>query len=762
MRRATSRSAFVFLVFAGGVAWAALGVSGQSGAPARATAPVQGTFIPSTKNGDWPSYTGDARGSRYSPLDQINAGNFNDLEVAWRFKTDSLGTRPEYKLEGTPLVVNGVLYTTAGTRRSIIALDAATGELLWVHRYPEGARGANAPRQLSGRGLAYWTDGKADQRIIYFTPGYRMIALDAKTGQPVKSFGKDGVVDLKVGVVFGNNQQIDLETGEIGIHSTPVIVKDVVLVGSSMKEGMTVTTHNNTKGLARGFDARTGKLLWTFHTIPRPGEFGNDSWHDNSWAINGNAGIWTQISVDEELGLVYLPVETPTSDFYGGKRPGNNLYGESLVCVDLATGKKKWHFQFVHHPLWNDDMSSAPLIADVTIDGKPRKVVAVPSKQAWLWVFDRVTGEPIWPIEEKAVPKGDVPGEWYSPTQPHPPAALMYGRNTVTENDLIDFTPELRAQALKQLQRYKWIPGTVYTPPIVGNTAGLLGAINIGHVNGGTNWPGGGYDPDTRTVFAHANTSSVTSSSVAPPPPGFSDIPYQDGVVGEQFRLRQAAGTGTYADVPQRGRGQAGGRGGAQGAGQAGSGRGGGEQGARGGQPAPPAGGAVPSTAPAGGGGGRGGGGGGGEGGGGLTVQGLPILKPPYSVLAAIDLEKGVVKWRTPHGETPDAVRNHALLKGLNIPRTGQPASVGLVITKTLVVLGESQFTTTDDHPRGAMLRAYDKVTGKEVGAVFMPAPQSGSPMTYLANGKQYIVVAVSGGPYSGEYIAFALPNEGQ
>jgi quinoprotein glucose dehydrogenase len=760
MSRTAMRSAFVFLVFAGGVAWAALGVSGQSGAPARAAATVQGTFVPSTRNGDWPSYTGDARGTRYSPLDQINAANFNDLEVAWRFKTDSLGTRPEYKLEGTPLVVNGVLYTTAGTRRAVIALDAASGELLWVHRYPEGARGAAAPRQLSGRGLAYWTDGRGDDRIIYFTPGYRMIALEAKTGQPVKTFGQNGVVDLKVGAVFGNNQQIDLETGEIGIHSTPVVVKNVVLVGSSMKEGMTVTTHNNTKGLARAFDARTGKLLWTFNTIPRPGEFGNETWHDNSWAINGNAGIWTQISVDEELGLVYLPVETPTSDFYGGKRPGNNLFGESLVCVDLATGKRKWHFQFVHHPLWNDDMSSAPLIADVTIDGKPRKVVAVPSKQAWLWVFDRVTGEPIWPIEEKPVPKGDVPGEWYAPTQPHPPAALMYGRNTVTKDDIIDFTPELRAQALKQLERYRWNPGVVYTPPMVGNVSGLLGAINIGHINGGTNWPGGGYDPETRTVFAHANTSSVTSGSVAPPPPGFSDIPYQDGVVGEQFRLRQAAGTGTYADVPQRGRGGAGAAGRGQG------GRGGGEQGARGGQPAPPAGGAVPTTtagaaagqpAEAGRGGGRGGGG---EGGGGLTVQGLSIMKPPYSLLSAIDLDKGAIKWQVPHGETPDAVRNHPLLKGKNIPRTGQPASVGLVITKTLVVLGESQFTTTDDHPRGAMLRAYDKATGKEVGAVFMPAPQSGSPMTYMVNGKQYIVVAVSGGPYSGEYIAFALPNE--
>jgi quinoprotein glucose dehydrogenase len=742
----------VLLLALGGVAWTGLALSGQTGRGTAAT--VSGTFVPSTKNGDWQSYTGDARGSRYSPLDQITAANFNDLEVAWRFKTDNLGTRPEYKLEGTPLVVNGILYTTAGNRRSIISLDAATGELLWVHRYPEGTRGAAAPRQLSGRGLAYWTDGRGDDRIIYFTPGYRMIALHAKTGQPVKTFGKDGVVDLKVGVVFGNNQQIDLETGEIGIHSTPVVVKDVVLVGSSMKEGMTVTTHNNTKGLARGFDARTGKLLWTFHTIPRPGEFGNDTWLDNSWAINGNVGVWTQITVDEELGLVYLPVETPTSDFYGGKRPGNNLFGESLVCVDLATGKRKWHFQFVHHPIWNDDMSSAPLIADVTIDGRPRKVVAVPSKQAWLYVFDRITGEPIWPIEEKPVPKGDVPGEWYAPTQPHPPAALMYGRNTLTEDDLINFTPELRAQAKKQLERYKWLPGVVYTPPVVGDVKGTLGAINMGHVNGGTNWPGGGYDPELRTVFVHANTSSVQSGSVAPPPPGFSDLPYQDGVVGQQFRLREAAGTGTYADVPQRGRGAQGGRGG--------------QGGGRGAQPpsaqgAAAANAATAATPPAQGQQGRGGGGGGGgEGGGGLTVQGLSIVKPPYSVLAAIDLDKGAIKWRVPHGETPDVVRNHPLLKGKTIPRTGQGASVGLVITKTLVVLGESQFTTTEDRPRGAMLRAYDKATGKEVGAVFMPAPQSGSPMTYMARGRQFIVVAVSGGPYSGEYLAFALPSSGQ
>src|SRR5262249_47088151 len=414
MMRTASRRAFVFLGLAGAAPCWEPRVTRPT-PPTRAARPGQaaGGFVASTKNGDWPSYTGDTRGSRFSPLAQITAANFNDLEVAWRFKTDNLGSRPEYKLEGTPLVIDGTLYTTAGTRRSVIALDAATGELKWGHRYPAGVRGANPRRQLWGRGLAYWTDGRGDERIIYVTPGYRMIALDAKTGQPVKTFGKDGVVDLKVGVVYGEGKPIDLETGEIGLHSTPTVVHDTILVGSAMKEGMTVRTSNNTKGLARAFDARRGKLIWAFNTTPKPREPGGDTWLNNSGAINGNTGVWTQIPVDEELGLVYLPVESPSSDYYGGKRPGANLYGESLVCVELATGKKKWHFQFVHHPIWDHDISSAPLVADVTVDGRPRKVVAVPSKQAWLFVFDRVTGEPIWPIVEKPVPQGDVPGEWY-------------------------------------------------------------------------------------------------------------------------------------------------------------------------------------------------------------------------------------------------------------------------------------------------------------------------------------------------------------
>jgi quinoprotein glucose dehydrogenase len=673
------------------------------------------TGQPSTSRGDWPHYTADLKGTRYSPLDQINASNFNKLEVAWRFKTDNFGPFPEFKLEGTPLVVNGVLYTTAGTRRAVIALDAKTGEQIWTHSVREGKRAAVAPRQLSGRGVSYWTDGKGDERILYVTTGYRLVALNAKTGQQIPSFGTGGVVDLKVGVVKGRGTQIDLETGEIGVHSTPIIVRDIAIVGSAMREGATVETHDNTKGLVRAFDVRTGKMIWQFNTIPRPGEFGNETWEKESWAINGNVGVWTQITVDEELGLVYLPVETPSSDFYGGHRPGHNLFAESLVCVDLKTGQRKWHFQFVHHPIWNFDMSSAAILADVTVDGRARRVVAVPSKLGWLYVFDRVTGEPIWPIVEKPVPPSDVPGEVAAPTQPHPPDRLRYSRNFLdVPNDLIDFTPEMRAEALERLKRYKWAP-TPFLPAVAGDVKGILGAISSGTA---TNWPGGGYDPELHLVFAPAGNSPGGSRSIVAPPQGFSDIRYVSGVAGQPFREVLGPGDCCAADSPRTA--------------------------ARAAEARAPAPAAAATPAPA----------------GGLNVQGLPIVKPPYGVLSAINLDRGELAWSVPHGDTPDAVRNHPALKGLNIPKTGQAGTsgVGLLVTKTLVVIGDPQVTTTPEHPRGAMLRAYDKKTGQQVGALWMPAPQSGSPMTYAVDGRQYLVVAVSGGNYSGEYLAFALP----
>jgi quinoprotein glucose dehydrogenase len=713
---------------------------------------------PSTANGDWPHYTADMRGTKYSPLDQINASNFNKLEVAWRFKTDSLGPRPEYKLEGTPLAINGVLYATGGTRRSVVALDGKTGEQIWQHSLREGLRAGLSPRQLSGRGLSYWTDGRGDERILYVTTGYRLVELNAKNGAPISSFGTNGIVDLKAGAVYGNRQPIDLEKGEIGWHATPAIVKDVAIIGSSFREGATVSTHNNTKGLVRAFDVRTGKLLWTFNTIPRPGEFGNDTWESDSWAVNGNTGVWTQITVDEELGLVYLPVETPTSDYYGGHRPGNNLFAESLVCVDLRTGQRKWHYQIVHHPLWNYDMSSAAILVDITVNGRAIKAVAVPGKQGFLFVFDRVTGQPVWPIEERAVPKGDVPGETYSPTQPFPTKPPAYARNYLKlPDDLVDFTPEMRAQAEKQIARYKVAPW-MYNPPILGNVNGLLGAINMGNAVGGTNWPGVAYDPELHTIFANANNVGITSASLVAPPPAFSDIRYVSGIAGQPFREVLGPGDCCAADSPRataqaenrdpltgspRG-GAAAADPAAAGRGGAGGGAGAGGRGAAGGGAAAPAGGA-----------------GGGGGGGGLTVDGITILKPPYGTISAINLDRGEIVWQVPHGDTPDNVRNHPALRGKSIPKTGQAGTsgIGLMVTKTLVVMGDPQLTTTPEHPRGAMFRAYDKTSGKEVGAVLMAAPQSGSPMTYTVDGKQYIVVSISGGSYSGEYVAFKLPG---
>jgi quinoprotein glucose dehydrogenase len=623
------------------------------------------------KNGEWRTYGGDLGNTHYSPLDQINEVNFNKLEVVWRFKTENLGPRPETNLQSTPLMVNGVLYSTAGSRRSVLALDAATGELLWVHSEREGKRGDNAPRNLSGRGLAYWSDA-VEERILYVTPGYRLIALNAKTGLTVPSFGRNGVVDLKL----DDDQDLDLDTSDIGLHATPVVAGNTVIIGAAHRAGGAPRIKNNAKGYVRGFDVKTGKRLWIFHTIPKPGEFGRDTWLDESADNTGNTGVWGQISVDEDLGMVYLPVELPTGDIYGGHRPGNGLFGESIVAVDLKTGERKWHYQLVHHGIWDFDIPCAPMLIDITINGRVVKAVAQPTKQGILYTFDRVTGEPIWPIDEVSVPKGDVPGEWYSPTQPMPTKPPAYGVTGIPSvDDLIDFTPELRAQAEKLVSKYRL--GPIFTPMVVSKPDGPYGTIIT---TGVTNWPGGSYDPESHILYVHASTG-IVANGLVPGDPRRTEFSWVSGMVAP-------AGTG------------------------------------------------------------------------GLNVQGLPLLKPPYGSIVAIDMNRGEILWKVANAETPDNVRNHPALKGLNIPRTGRAANtIGILVTKTMLIVGEPGTFTLADGRKGAMLRAYDKASGKELGAVYMPAGQTGTPMTYMLGGKQYIVVAIGGAAYPSELVAFRLPN---
>ncbi|HEY1241078.1 MAG TPA: PQQ-binding-like beta-propeller repeat protein [Bryobacteraceae bacterium] len=636
------------------------------------------------KNGEWRTYGGDLGNTRYSPLDQINASNFDKLQVAWRFNTASLGPTPEFNLEATPLMARGVVYSVAGSRRDVVALDAATGELLWIHRENEGPRGQAAPRRLSGRGLAYWTDGR-EERILYVTPGYRLIALDAKTGNVITSFGTNGAVDLKM----DDDQQIDLITGEVGLHAAPTVAGDTIVVGAAHLPGGTPKSKTNVKGYVRGFDVRTGKRLWIFHTIPKAGEFGYNTWENDSADYTGNTGVWGQISIDEELGMAYLPVELPTGDYYGGHRPGNGLFGESIVAVDLKTGQRKWHYQLVHHGIWDWDIPCAPMLVDFTVNGRTVKAVAQPTKQSVLYVFDRTTGQPIWPIEERPVEQSTVPGEKTSATQPFPTKPPAYGRTGTSVDELIDFTPELRAQAVKVASRYKM--GPLFTPPVVSKAEGPLGTLVAGCCQGGTGWPGGSYDPQTHLLYTFT-WSNVSSLGMVPADPKRSDMNYIQGVA-------RPAGSETSA-------------------GEGGDGR----------------------TA-------------------GLTVQGLPLFKPPYGSIVAINLDRGEIAWKAAHGETPDNIRNHPALKGLTIPRTGRGGLVGVLTTATLVVAGERGTYTDEQGRNAARLRAYDKATGKEVGAVFMAAGQTGSPMTYMANGKQYIVIAIGGPGFSGELVAYKLPE---
>ena len=662
-----------------------------AGSPAKAQA-----GRPPASRVDWPTYGGNLASQRFAPLDRITKENFNTLEIAWRLKTDFLGPRPDTLYSATPLFVDGVLYTTAGMRRAVIALDAATGEMRWMHSEDEGTRGTNAPRQGAGRGVAYWAaPNGSDRRVIYVTPGYRMKALDAATGTPVPTFGRNGVVDLKLEA----DQAVDLDTAELGLNATPLVVGDVIVVGTAHRPGSVPRTMRNAKGTVRGYDVRTGKRLWIFHTLPRRGEFGYDTWLEGSAEYNGNTGVWAQMSADAELGLVYVPTEMPTGDYYGGNRPGDTLFADTLLALDVKTGRRRWHYQTVHHDVWDWDLPCAPILFDMRVGGRVVKAIAQPTKQAMLFVFNRETGEPIWPIEERPVPASDVPKERSSPTQPFPTKPAPFDRHGITENDLFDLTPALKAEALEVIKRYKM--GPIFTPPVVSSLDGPLGTLQVPSEVGGANWPGGSLDPDDNFLYIHSH-SAVYVNSLVPATPGQSDM----GYVAGQAR---AGGGGP----------RAGGAGGAAGAARAG-----------------------------------------GAGRGGATVQGLPLIKPPYDRITAYDMNTGEIVWQKPHSSTPDDIRNHPALKGVPLPtRLGQPGRsfIGVLTTKSLLVAGEAGVHTNEAGKRVALLRAYDKMTGADAGAVEMPARQTGSPMTYEVNGKQYIVLAVSGNDGS-EILAYALP----
>jgi quinoprotein glucose dehydrogenase len=607
---------------------------------------------------EWPHYGGNLAAQHYSPLEQIDADNVGKLRVVWRWYAGNFGPRPEQRSETTPLMIDGVLYATAGLTRNVAAIDAATGETLWVWRPNEGERFENAPRKISGRGVAYWSDEAGDERIVTVTPGFHLVALDANTGLPKREFGEAGVVDM-FRYLRGPADNI-----EIGSTSPPLIVGDVIVVGPAHGVGARPNSKAQTKGDVRGFDARTGALLWTFHTIPEAGELGYDTWLNGSAEYTGNAGVWGPMAGDAELGIVYLPVEMPTSDMYGGERPGNNLFGNSLVAVDVRTGERVWHQQLIHHDIWDWDNPTAPILLDVNVDGRAVKAVVQLTKQAFAYAFDRQTGEPLWPIEERPVPASDVPGEWSSPTQPFPTKPAAYDRQGVSEDDLIDFTPEIRAAALEEIKGLRL--GPMYTPSsLVDAPDGTRGTLVLPHYGGGTNWEGGAADPETGILYVGSQTNAAVFA--LRPDPDFTDVRY------------------VFAN------------------------------------------GSTPQP------------------------MGLPLIKPPWGRITAIDLNTGEHRWMVANGDTPEEVKNHPALQGIEIPRTGKITRAALLVTRTLLFAGEGW-------GGDPILRAHDKLTGEILAEIELPGAIGGKPMTYMVDGRQYVVVSI-GRPGPAELVALALPE---
>lgn len=613
---------------------------------------------------EWRYYGGDAGSTKYAPLSQIDASNVSKLHIAWSWKAQNFGKLPEFNWEVTPLMVGGRLFLTAGTRRDAVALDAATGETLWMYRLDEGPRGESAARR-NNRGLAYWSDGR-DERILLISPGYQLVALDARTGRPVPGFGKDGIVDLWEGL-----DRAEVKPGEIGSSSPAIVVRDVVVVGAALQAGIAPRSKKNVPGYIRGYDVRTGKRVWTFRTIPQPGEFGHDTWQNGSWEFTGNTGAWGPLSADEELGYVYVPVETPTGDFYGGHRPGNNLFGESLVCLDARTGQRVWHFQLVHHGVWDWDPPTAPTLLDITMEGRRIKAVAQITKQAWVYVFDRVTGKPVWPIEERPVPQSDVPGEHTWPTQPFPSKPPAFDRQGITVDDLIDFTPALKAEAVQIASQYRL--GAIFTPPSVAGAGGKKATIILPSPTGGANWQGGAADPETGMLY-------VSSVTFAAPVSLARDAKRTDMDYLGQYGTQN------------------------------------------------------------------------------IGPQGLPLVKPPWGRITAIDLNRGEQAWMTPNGSTPEFIKRHPALKGIDLGKTGNPEHAPILVTRSLLFTADGGgMYAVPPGAGGPMFRALDKRTGKVVHEMKLPANVTGIPMTYMLGGVQYLVMPVGAPGVPAELLAMTV-----
>jgi quinoprotein glucose dehydrogenase len=622
---------------------------------------------PGTENGQWHYLGGDSAHTRYSPADQIDKENFGDLEEAWIWDGASFNAQSG---RSTPSYINGRLYTVAGPRRHVVAIDPATGETLWSYREPNTARWEYSMRQDYGKGVAYAeVDGRG---VIYvISPAFFLTALDAETGRPLEGFGKPvpidgfpetGVVDLlaDLGHEYDPYNGIPLEKGYITSSSPPIVVNGVIVVGNSAEQGYNQSRIENIPGDILGYDAKTGKFLWKFNVLPRPGEFGHETWENDAWKWTGDISSWAPLAADQERGIVYIPTNGATLDFYGGFRPGNNLFSTSLIALDVKTGKRVWHFQLVHHDIWNYDTPTAPVLLDVDVDGKEVPIVVQVTKQSFAYTFNRETGEPIWPIEERPVPASKMPGEKLSKTQPFPTKPAPYDIQGLTHDDLIDFTPELRQAAIEIVSDYAI--GPLFNPPLHrDNDEGLKGALWCPGDIGGVNIDGPPVaDPASGILYVTSRKHCSTRVMA----PG----------VERDARIEKPTGT-TIADY------------------------------------------AVLT---------------------GFGVRGpddLNMFKPPYSRITAIDMNTGEHLWYIPVGETPAAVLNHPQLKGMDIPNTGTGRAAPMVVTKSLLMYAAD---ASDGTPH---LYAVDKASGREVGKVEVPDQSSYGMMTYMHDGKQYVVL---------------------